>query len=66
MPQRGGPWRLAKSEISNDRGALNAGARRPLRPAETTELCDGSWGVYVFARIGGELMGLVGLWEEWW
>jgi hypothetical protein len=66
MARRGGPWRLAESEISNGRVARSAGARRPLPTGGGDRALRWIVEIYVFALAGGGLVGLVGLWEGWW
>ena len=61
MAQRGGPWRLAGSEVSNGRVPWHAGAPRALPAGGGERVLGWIAAGYVLAGVSAGLVGLVGL-----
>ena len=66
MARRGGPWRLAESELSNGRVTWKAGAPRPLPTGGGERVLRWIAAAYVLGVVGAGLVGLAGLWAGWW
>jgi hypothetical protein len=66
MPQRGGPWRLAGSAMTDGCAVRVRGGTRDVAARDGERVLRWIVSVYVLAVVGVGLIALVGLSEGWW